>query len=366
MGYTTVNDPTKFFQIHTYTGSGSSRSFTNNGISNIAPDLVWTKKRSASQNHCWTDSSRGVGNILFSDASDAESATALLTSFDSDGFSVNTNALINENTATYVAWQWACNGGTTTAVSASGSGASQILASTYQVNTAAGFSIITYTGTGEDATVSHGLGAVPDVLLFKQRSDTNNWYMYHSANTGAPATDYMTFDTQAATADFDIWNDTLPTSTVFSISNSGVHGDTETFVCYAFKSVQGYSKFGSYRGNGGTDGIGTFVHTGFSPAWVMLKNTNTASTDWLIGDVEMGAYSGKTDFGHSGNPIRTLLEANTGDTENAAIIDFNFLSNGFQIRGGGNQGCATEDRYIYMAFAESPFVTTTGIPCTAR
>jgi hypothetical protein len=354
MAYTTIDDPSAHFQTLLYTGNASSRSLTNDGNSDLQPDLVWTKKRNEAQNHCVTDSTRGVGNIIFPDGNDAESATALLTSFDSDGFSINNNALVNDNTDTYVAWQWKANGGSTTTNDASATGVGSI-DSVYQANTTAGFSIVTYTGTGSTATVAHGLGGVPDMLLFKKRSTTDNWYMYHSANTSAPETDYMTFDTNAATTDFNIWNDTAPTSTVFSISNAGVHADTTTMVCYAFRSIQGYSKFGSYTGNGNADG--PFVYTGFKPAFILHKQSS-GTQEWQIRDNKRDTYNETSD---------TILHpdlTNADTTSTTNVLDF--LSNGFKAIGTGAGTNEDGQTYIYAAFAEQPFVTSGGVPCTAR
>ena len=206
---------------------------------------------------------------------------------------------------------------------------------------------------GSTATEAHGLGGVPDVLLFKKRSTTDNWYMYHSANSAAPETDYMTFDTTAATTDFNIWNDTAPTSTVFSISNAGVPADTTTMVCYAWREIQGYSKFGGYTGNANADG--TFVYTGFKPAYVMVKGASNVSS-WNIHDNKRQTYNDGT---------IPYFYANGADAEITANANMDFVSNGFKLRTHGNDWNGS-NTYIYMAFAESPFVTSGGVPCTAR
>jgi len=367
MAYTTIDDPSAHFHIQLYTGNADANAITNDAnAGDFAPDLIWMKNREISAAHGLYDSTRGTGTSksLKSDEDAAEgdaSGNMNLTAFSSDGFSLGATSGTNQiNYADdgHVAWQWKANGGSTSSVSASGSGASQILASTHQANTTAGFSIILYTGTGATATVSHGLGAVPDVLLFKERSTVNNWYMYHSANTAAPETDYLVLDTTDATTDFLIWNDTAPTSTVCSLSNSGVHGDTETFVCYAWREIQGYSKFGGYTGNGNADG--PFVYTGFKPAYLLYKNVDSVS-NWVIRDNKRTTTGGT-------NPNGTVLLANGNNAESvndsATVIDL--LSNGFKIRNTENNDNTSGDNYLYMAFAEQPFVTSGGVPCTAK
>ena len=356
MAYTAIDDPSAHFQITLYTGDQSTHSITNTGNSDLQPDFIWIKERSSTSSHAWFDSTRGVNAVLVSSTTAAEdtSNTELMTAFNSDGFTVDDNNQTNQDTITHVAWQWKANAGSTTTNDASATGVGSI-DSVYQANTTAGFSIVTYTGTGSTATVAHGLGGVPDVLLFKKRSTTDNWYMYHSANTAAPETDYMTFDTTAATTDFNIWNDTAPTSTVFSISNAGVHADTTTMVCYAWREIQGYSKFGGYTGNGNADGV--FNYCGFKPAFVITKRSETGNDNWHILDH-------KRDID---NPAVEVLQNNEPDAEGTTTTSMiDFLSNGFKCRGTGSSINTSDKDYIYIAFAESPFVTSGGVPCTAR
>ena len=361
MAYTTIDDPSAYFHVNLHNGNGTNNTditFDANA-GDFQPDWIWFKGRTSSAiDHALFDSSRGTTKILNSNNNNAENAQgASLKAFNSNGFRVGDDAGdygVNANGRTYVTWNWKINGGTTTSVSASGSGATQVLASTHQANTTAGISIITYTGTGATATITHGLGGVPDVLLFKERSTPNNWYMYHSANTAAPETDYLVLDTTDATTDFLIWNDTAPTSTVCSLSNSGVHGNTETFVCYAFRSIQGYSKFGSYTGNGNADGA--FVYTGFSPAWIMIKRTDSSTNgNWFIIDNKRTVT----------NPRLGHLRANQTNVENTSTNQsIDFLSNGFKLRDSNTS--LNNGTYVYMAFAESPFVSSEGVPTTAR
>ena len=360
MAYTTIDDPSAYFHVNLHSGNGTNNTditFDANA-GDFQPDWVWFKGRTSSAiDHALFDSSRGTTKILNSNNNNAENAQgASLKAFNSNGFRVGDDAGdygVNASGRTYVTWNWKINGGTTTSVSASGSGATQVLASTHQANTTAGISIITYTGTGATATITHGLGGVPDVLLFKERSTPNNWYMYHSANTAAPETDYLVLDTTDATTDFNIWNDTAPTSTVCSLSNSGVHGDTETFVCYAFRSIQGYSKFGSYTGNGNADG--PFVYTGFKPAWVMIRRTD-AVENWIMLDNKREPF----------NVVTKRLYADTNGAESTNGTRMDFVSNGFKLRQSVGDINTSDGTYIYMAFAESPFVSSEGVPTTAR
>jgi hypothetical protein len=357
MAYTTIDDPSAYFHIELYTGNGDARNITNDAnAGDFKPDLLWIKERTSTSNHMVMDSSRaGDWNRLNPNLNSAEITTDPAVLGITDGFSLSASDNgLNEDTETYVAWQWKANGGSTTTNDASATGVGSI-DSVYQANTTAGFSIVTYTGTGSTATVAHGLGGVPDMLLFKKRSTTDNWYMYHSANTSAPETDYMTFDTNAATTDFNIWNDTAPTSTVFSISNAGVHADTTTMVCYAFRSIQGYSKFGSYTGNGNADG--PFVYTGFKPAFILHKQSS-GTQEWQIRDNKRDTYNETSD---------TILHpdlTNADTTSTTNVLDF--LSNGFKAIGTGAGTNEDGQTYIYAAFAEQPFVTSGGVPCTAR
>ena len=362
MAYTAIDDPSAHFHTMLYTGNGSTNAITNDAnAGDLQPDLLWIKTRSHSSSHRLMDSSRlASGEATLSlrsedNAADSDIANDGMTSLDSDGFTLNGNGsggAVNEDTKTYVAWQWKANGGSLTTNDASATSVGSI-DSVYQANTTAGFSIVTYTGTGVDATVAHGLGAVPDVLLFKKRSTTDNWYMYHSANTAAPETDYMTFDTTAATTDYDIWDDTAPTSTVFSISNAGVHADTTTMVCWAWREIQGYSRFGSYTGNGNDDG--PFVYTGFKPAFFIQKRSDSAGNNWNLVDNKRSPF----------NIVNDLLYPDSNSAE-YDTDHCDFLSNGIKMRADDASFNADGGTYIYAAFAEQPFVTSGGVPATAR
>ena len=352
MAYTNIDDPSAHFQTKIYSGDGNDdRNITFDGNSDLAADWLWFKRRNQDVNHIIFDSTAGVNKRFHSNNANVEANEAnFLQAFQSDGFQVGTDADINASGGTYVGWGWKANGGTTTTNDASSTGVGSI-DSVYQANTTAGFSIVTYTGTGSTATVAHGLGAVPDVLIFKKRNATDNWYVYHKQLTSDY---YLVLDTTGArNNDVNIWNDTDPTSTVFSIANAGVHADGKLMICYAFAEKKGYSKFGRYEGNGNANGA--FVYTGFSPAWIMIKNRTDSGDDWHIFDSTRDA---------TGNIASQRLKANDSGAE-ASDGALDFLSNGFKLRNTSNAR-NSGDRFIYMAFAKSPYVSSTGTPTTAR
>jgi len=355
MAYTTIDDPSAHFQTLLYTGDGtSSQAQTNTGNSDLQPDWVWIKKRASgtARAHQLYDSSRGVTKLLHSNTDGAESTqSAGLTAFGSDGFTVSDDDGIGANTATYVAWQWKANGGTTSTNTAGTN-----IDTTVQANTTAGFSIMTYTGTGTDNdSIGHGLGAVPHWIIVKNRDETNGWQTYHHKNTSAPETDYLNLNDNGATADdHDRWSDQAPSSTVITLGgNDGVSKSSVKYVCYAFTEIQGYSKFGGYKGNGNTDGA--FVYTGFKPAWVMIKRTNDTQ-DWPIFDNKLRP---------SNNVDNYFLYADLTNAQDTSD-QFDIVSNGFKLRMTSNLANGSGDDYVYMAFAEHPFVSSKGVPVTAR
>jgi len=355
MAYTTIDDPSEYFQTTLYTGDGSSsQAQTNTGNSDLQPDWVWIKKRAGgtARAHQLYDSTRGVTKLLHSDSDGAEQTqSAGLTAFGSDGFTVSDDDGIGANTATYVAWQWKCNGGTTTSFTESGNNPG----GTIQTNTTAGFSIITTTGTGATGTIAHGLGAVPHWWISKQRSNAENWAVYHVSNTSAPETEILTLNTTDATADnANAYNDTAPTSTNLTVhTKNEVNTDGRTYVHYVFAPIQGYSKFGSYTGNGNADG--PFVYTGFKPAWLLIKRTSS-SGDWLLWDNKRDTF----------NVTDVVLKPNSSAAENTGYWYIDFLSNGFKIRATDGEINQNGGTLIYMAFAEHPFVSSKGVPVTAR
>jgi hypothetical protein len=346
MAYTTINKGSSYFNTILYTGTGSSNARTGVGFQ---PDWVWIKGRSGATDHGLYDAVRGVQNQLESNTDTAQTTEATgLTAFGTDGFTVGALAQLNTSAATYVAWNWLANN---TSGSSNTAGS---ITSTVAANTTAGFSIVTYTGTGATATVGHGLGSTPKMIIFKKRSGADNWVVYH-VSVGNTA--YLLLDqTSGSTSSSGMFNNTSPTSSVFTVSTAGPNnGSGATFVAYCFAEVKGYSKFGSYTGNGNANGA--FVYTGFKPAWIMIKTT--ASGDgWLISDNKRSIS----------NVVTNTLGANNAFAESSFGSDFpiDILSNGFKLRNTQAANNSSGVSYIYMAFAENPFVSSTQIPTTAR
>ena len=344
----TIDDGSQYFNTITYTANRTARSLTGVGFQ---PDWVWIKDRGGAQNNALFDSNRGVNKQLRSDTTDAEITgfSNLLTSFDSDGFSLGNDSNVgdvNYDLQSHVAWNWLANGGTTS------SNTDGSITSTVQANTTAGFSIVTYTGTQANATVGHGLGVAPKFIITKCRSSTNGWPVYHYSLS---ATDFVRLNQTSATATNSIvWNNTEPTSNVFTVgANDENNKSGADQLAYCFAEIEGYSKFGSYTANGSSDG--TFVYTGFRPAFLITKRTNSAEA-WDIRDTTRSPI----------NVADLYLRANTSGAEVTYTFG-DFLSNGFKFRNtGGSFNGSSGDSYIYMAFAENPFVTSGAVPVTAR
>jgi hypothetical protein len=363
MAYTTIDDPSVYFQTKLYSGNSTNNTaITNDGNSDLQPDWIWAKSRTNAHYHDFRDSSRGVTKRLASNVEDAESTKdQSLVSFDSDGFTLGDDTdsdgsalnTINTSSNNYVAWQWKCNGGTTSSFTESGNNPG----GTIQTNTDAGFSIITTTGTGGAGTIQHGLGAVPHWIISKGRSNDGGWVVYHRGNTSAPETDALNLSSTGATVDAVAWfNDTAPTSSVFTVGTTNdINGDGRTYIHYVFTEIQGYSKFGSYTGNGNADG--TFVYTGFKPAWLMFKKTS-GTDGWGIFDNRRNTQTG--------NPRDIYLQPNNSNADSSESDSVDFLSNGFKWRISSGFRNESGQTYIYMAFAESPFVSSEGVPTTAR
>ena len=359
MAYTDIDDPSAYFQTVLWTGNDSNpRTISHDGNSDMQPDWLWHKVRNGASSHMMYDSSRGVGKRLHTNqnvAEATETAAGSITAFTSDGFTVDagtsTDFYVNDSAQTYVSWGWKANGGTTTTNDASSTGVGTI-DSVIQANTTAGFSIVTYTGTGSNGTVAHGLGVVPKFVIYKRRSAVENWGAYHTS-TGNTGCCFLNLDiTKSSAAAY--FNNTSPTSTTLSVGSSpAFNGDGSTYVAYCFAEKKGYSKFGSYIGNGNNNG--TFVHLGFKPAWVLVKATGVAQS-WQLSDSTRSPF----------NVINDRLSPNSaaGTAESISWIDF--TSNGFKLRHGDVAWNGSGGTYIYMAFAEHPFVSSKGVPTTAR
>ncbi len=348
MAYSTINDPSAYFQIAKYTGNGSTQSITNSGNSNLKPDFAWIKDLGSAFDHKLQDSNRGSTYTIESNTALATyNDTDAVTSFNTDGFSLGSNANVNDNTANVIAWQWKANGGTT---SSDGNGS---ITSTVQASTTAGFSIVTYTGTGSNATVGHGLGVAPDVIFVKLTSGSGDWTSYHSVLGN---TKYLRLNSSnAAGTQSTYWQDTSPTATAFSIGTAGdVNTSSGSHVAYCFKSIKGYSKFGSYKGNGNSDG--TFVYTGFAVSYLMMKRTDSAG-EWLI-------YDNKRNIT---NLRDTRLEAQDNfPNSTGSSKSFDFCANGFKCRGDDSDMNGSGNDYIYLAFADNTLVGTNNIISLAR
>ena len=345
MAYTTIDKPSDYFNTKIYTGTGSDDTAIT-GIG-FQPDWVWVKNRGASGDHALHDAVRGVTKRLDSNTTDAESTTTTgVKSFDSDGFTLGTAGNYNTSSGTYVAWNWLAGNGT-----ASNSNGS--ITSTVSANTTAGFSIVTWTGSGSDATIGHGLSSAPEMYVVKNRSDSANWRVGQTVagNTMTGGNGYYMEwdDTKASTnpGSATTWGSTptAPTSSVFTVGSNNAHnGSSDNMLAYCFHSVKGYSKIGSYIGNGSTDG--PFVYTGFKPAFVMAKETGGDGSSWVLHDNKRNTF----------NVVDKWLLVNSSDAE--GDLDFlDFVSNGFKVRASHAARNQSGVSYIYMSFAENPFVT---------
>ena len=351
-----INDPTAYFQTEIYTGNGSDgRTITLSANTDMQPDFVWIKNRGQTDNHALFDAVRGANKYLQSSGNIAEidqPSSGYVSGFVSDGFTVTSGSFaddnVNKNTETYVSWNWKAGG--TASSNTDGS-----ITSSVSANQDAGFSIVSWSGTGSNGTIGHGLGSAPQVVLLKERNGTNNWLMSHqplSASLG----DYTRFITLNSTGAVSgagnvVFQNSAFTSSVFNVGTSvGSNRSGGTYIAYCFAEKQGYSKFGSYTGNGSTDG--TFVYTGFKPAFVIFKNT-TNTNNWSIRDNKRDSF----------NAGDSNLFANLSDAESSSN-DIDFLSNGFKLRNAGGNWNTSGNTYIYMAFAEEPLVGDN--PATAR
>jgi hypothetical protein len=318
----------------TYTSSGTTQSITN--AAGFKPDLVWNKSRSNTSNNILVDSVRGVGKDLYSEATLAETSDpTYITAFNSNGFSIGVGNY--PNTYTMVAWQWQAGQGS------SSSNTNGSITSTVSVNASAGFSVVTYTGTGANATVGHGLGVAPAMVITKSRSGISDWNTYHAYANASPATGLVFLNSTSGFTSFAAaWNNIAPTSSTFSLGTyGGVNTNGNTYVAYCWTPIAGFSAFGSYTGNGSTDG--TFIYLGFRPKFFMIKVTN-ATNAWLIVDSSRSTY----------NVMGSYLIPNASDAEASATV-MDFVSNGVKMRNTFNGWNASGENYIYMAFAENPF-----------
>jgi hypothetical protein len=367
----TIKNGAQYMAATTYIGNGGSNPINNGSNTTIGttfqPDFIWLKSRSVARDHRNMDAVRGFNNVLSSNLTAAEYAGSAIASVSATGFTLQNADAQNVLNETYIAWQWKA-GGAPTVNNTAGAGnvptagsvlinganstsalAGSIAATRLSANVAAGFSVVTYTGTGANATVGHGLGVAPSMIIVKRRVDAPySWPVYHSGLSGG-ANDYLILDgTQGKATNIVVWNNTNPTSTVFSIGTDAfINASTKTYVAYCFAPVAGYSAFGSYTGNGSTDG--PFIFTGFRPRFVMTKRTDTTGP-WQIIDTSRDTY----------NSSVAGLFPNTSGAE-ASFTQPNgidYLSNGFKLRNSSTDDNASGGTYIYAAFCELPFKTS--------
>ena len=353
MAYTTIDDPSEYFHTQLYAGDGNDdRSITNDAnAGDFKPDWLWIKNRSSTNGHALVDSTRGATKVIRSQAANAEETESNgIQAFETDGFQIGTSGLVNTSGNNYVAWQWKANGGTTS------SNSNGDITSTVQTNSTAGFSIGTYTGDADNShSVGHGLGATPAWIIVKRREGTHSWIVWHQnlTATSAYAVDLENTDAEANNTSY--FHDTAPDANTFHPGDGGAtNGSGGTYVFYAFKEIKGYSKFGSYKGNGNADGA--FIYTGFKPAWIMVKLISGSGEDWHMFDNKRATY----------NVMKARLIANGTAQENTNDSILDFVSNGFKFKENNAGWNGNGNTYIYMAFAEHPFVSSEGVPVTAR
>jgi hypothetical protein len=332
IGATTATQAGKYFNPVLFNKSSLPATITGVGFQ---PDFTWWKARNLAQSNILFDTLRGPSSFLISNSTAAQDTQTDAWVTNSDGWTSSSGSFAA--TYDYVAWNWKANGSGSTNTAGS-------ITSTVSANTTSGFSVVTYTGTGSAATVGHGLGVAPSMIIYKSRNAAGSWVVGHvSIPTPWTTVCYLDSSSAASNTGTSAFNSTAPTSTVFSIG-AGFNPNGQTMVAYCFAEVAGYSKFGSYTGNGSsTDG--PFVYTGFKPAYVLLKRTTDSSADyvWWVMDSKRGPY----------NATAGLLKPNSSDAENsAALVDF--LSNGFKVRNGSGSVNANGVVYIYAAFAETP------------
>jgi len=343
MAYTDIDKPTDYFNTKLYTGNGSTQSISSVGFQ---PDWIWLKDRDNAYSHQLVDVVRGNTKYLNSNETASEgTASNRVTSFDSDGFSLGSYIGTNKSSSNVVSWNWLASN--TTASNTDGS-----ITSTVSASTVSGFSIVSYTGTGSNATVGHGLGAIPKIVIIKNRDRASGWHV--GGDAIGSVNQYLNLnDTNAidsAGTGFQSFS-----STTFGIgSDTDWNASGESIIAYCFAEKKGFSKFGSYTGNGNANG--TFIYTGFKPAFVLFKRTSSTS-NWSLFDNKRNTF----------NITDSYLQADTSSTEQEfSDIYVDFLSNGIKQRGTNISLNSSGASYIYMAFAENPFVTSTGIPTVAR
>jgi len=368
--YTTIDDPSAYFKVQLYTGDGNTgRSITfDDTDTDMQPDMLWIKRRDATEGHVLFDAVRSADARLQPNNTGAEGDRPnIVYSFNSDGFSISEAGIDNASNndgGTYVAWAWKAGTSFTNDASATSIGS---IDSSGSASSDAGFSIVSWTGNDSDATIKHGLSTAPQIYILKNRADAADWRVAQTVAgnimTGGNGYYMELNDTKGSTnpGSAVTWGSTptAPTSSVFTVGSHNSHnGNGDSFIAYCWHSVQGFSKIGGYTGNGNVDG--SFVYTGFRPAFIMIKQHDADGTDWTILDNKRPAE----------NPADQWIAPNTNAAEVAndtTALSADLLSNGFKLRGSASDGTnGSSDDFIYMAFAEAPFVNSNGVPCNAR
>ena len=343
MAYTDIDKPSDYFNTKLYTGNGSTQSITGVGFQ---PDLLWFKNRDSAINHMWFDSVRGIDKYFYGNLNEAEGTSAtILTAIGSDGFSVGANNNVNGSGNGIASWNWLANG-------AGVSNTDGSITSTVSANTTSGFSIVSYTGTGSLATVGHGLGVTPKMIIVKTRGSGGDWSVYHSSLGNTKNLKLNT--TAAEQTSINYWNNTSPTSSVFTVNDEGnVNGSSVAMIAYCFAEKKGFSKAFSYTGNGSADGV--FTYCGFKPAFLLVKSTG--ADNWCMLDNKRDTF----------NVMDKRLFPNLSNAESTGVPTVvDFVSNGFKLRTSDSSFNLNGQSFIGFAIAEHPFVTSTSVPTTAR
>ena len=344
MAYTTIPKSSDYFNTKLYTGNATQGKAVTSGF---ATDFVWIKNRGSTDDHVLFDKIRGGTKYLYSNQTAAEATySSQDVTFESTGVNVGSYTSINQNSGNIASWHWLANGAGVANTDGS-------ISSTVSASATSGFSIVSYTGTGANATIGHGLGSVPKMIITKSTGAVAGWGVYHQSlgNTNALFLEEST----ATSASSVYWNNTSPTSSVFSVGSAGAMNNTNGMIAYCFAEKQGYSKFGTYTGNGNADG--PFVYTGFKPAFVILKGSTIAESWWMY-DNKRDPYNVTS---HGLNPNTNGAEVNYPNTNQ---MNVDLLSNGFKLTASDGAVNGSGQTYIYMAFAEEPLVGDN--PATAR
>ena len=346
MAYTTINKSSLHFNSKLYTGNGGTQTISGIGFE---PSLAWFKARS-STSHMLQDQCRGKTKFIESNTTTGDQTSSDgISSFNSDGYAIGANGRLNSNRTSMVSWNWKANG------QGSSNTAGSINTTYTSASTTSGFSISTYTGTGANATVGHGLGVAPKMVIVKQFNGSNAWRVYTEPTGNTSQMSLNTTDA-ADSGNTSMWNSTTPTSSVFSIGTHGdVNGSSATYIAYCFAEKQGFSKLGSYIGNGEPGTNAPFIYTGFKPAFVFLKSSTYAES-WIMIDNRRLGYNGSS----------ALLRADSSAADVTSLVNPDFLSNGFKLQNNDNFYNKNTQTYIFMAFAEAPLVGTNNVPANAR